>query len=148
MNAARRLASAGGIGFAPAAPGTVASAAALLPASLLLHAGRFWLLAATGACALAGLWSCRRSGAAAEDPGWIVIDEVCGQSLAVAGLDRPGAAGLALAFVLFRLFDIAKPWPISAIDRRRDAAGIMGDDIAAGAATALVLLALRRILAP
>jgi phosphatidylglycerophosphatase A len=51
--------------------------------------------------------------------------------------------GLVAAFCLFRLFDIAKPWPVSWADRRHDATGIMLDDLLAGALAALVLALLR-----
>src|SRR3546814_4497901 len=58
-------------------------------------------------------------------------------------------AGIVLAFVLFRVFDIAKPWPIRAIDRRvHGGFGIMIDYIVAGIAAAVVLFALRRWLLP
>jgi phosphatidylglycerophosphatase A len=75
-----------------------------------------------------------------EDPGAVVIDEVAGQwlVLAVAPLD---VWYFAAAFVLFRVFDIAKPWPVSWADRRiKGGFGVMFDDILAGLYGAAVLL--------
>jgi phosphatidylglycerophosphatase A len=70
----------------------------------------------------------------ARDPGWIVSDEAAGQLLAALGLG--GAAGLALAFVGFRLFDIAKPFPIGRLQKLPGGWGILIDDVAAAAVTA------------
>ncbi|MCC6304049.1 MAG: phosphatidylglycerophosphatase A [Rhodobacteraceae bacterium] len=143
----------GGIGRLGPAPGTWASAAAL-PAAWALHGlGGFLLLAgATAAAAAAGLWAVARLTAGADDPDRpeIVIDELAGQWLALwplsAGLGLAGAGpwvfpwpGWLLAFLAFRLFDIWKPGPIGRADRRRDAAGVMGDDLLAGLAAAVVV---------
>ena len=143
---ARLLASLFGCGFFPKAPGTAGSLAALI-----LGVGLLWLspwLLGLG-CVLAGasgVWAVRRINARA-DPGWVVIDEVAGQWVALLaipllGLPALGWRGLLAAFVLFRLFDIAKPGPVAWADRRKDAWGVMGDDIIAGALAALVMLAL------
>jgi len=152
--AARLVASFGGCGFAPRAPGTVGSLAALPVGYALLKAPAL-LPPAVAAATVGGLWATQRAGGGA-DHGWIVIDEVAGQWLtllgfvALPGLPAPtGARRLwftAGAFALFRLFDITKPGPIGRIDRRHDAWGVMGDDLAAGAAGAAVLLALRLLL--
>ncbi len=76
------------------------------------------------------------------DPGFVVIDEVAGQwlALAVAPLDlRYGVA----AFVLFRIFDIVKPWPARQLERLHGGMGIMLDDLAAGAYALIVVLLVR-----
>ena len=99
----------------------------------------------TVAAILAGFWSVRRwtAGMADKDRSEIVIDEVTGQLIALcatsagfwfAGLpsDVVPWPGLVVPFVLFRLFDIWKPWIIGRADRRADAAGVMLDDIWAG----------------
>jgi phosphatidylglycerophosphatase A len=129
---ARLIASGGGCGFAPIAPGTVASAVTLVPGVLLLHVHPLLLPIAALLAVLAGLWAIR----AAEvngDPGWVVIDEVAGQLLALCGLGAPSIAGVALAFLAFRLLDVVKPGPVGWADRQGGAAGIMADDVIAGA---------------
>ncbi len=75
-----------------------------------------------------------------DDPGWIVIDEIAGQMLALLGLHRLSLVGVASAFLLFRLFDIGKPGPIGWADRQGGSAGIMADDLLAGAASACLLV--------
>jgi len=77
------------------------------------------------------------------DPGFVVIDEVAGQWLAltVAPLDlRYGIA----AFMLFRVFDIVKPWPARQLEKLPGGRGIMLDDLAAGAYALAVMLLVRR----
>src|SRR5579875_2139698 len=78
------------------------------------------------------------------DPGYVVIDEIAGQFVALLPLARPAWPALIAAFLLFRLFDILKPPPLSRLDRYEHALGVMGDDLAAGvlAAAALWLLSL------
>lgn len=143
------LATAGGLGLLPGAPGTWASLAALPPAWLLAASlGHPWLAAAAGAVSLAGLWAAagylRASGEA--DPGPVVIDEVAGQLLALAAVP-PDIAWYVAGFALFRVLDIAKPWPVSAAERVfRGAFGVMADDIAAGAIACAALLAARSAL--
>lgn len=77
-----------------------------------------------------------------EDPGFVVIDEVAGQwvALAVAPLDAGHAF---VGFALFRLFDIVKPWPARRLERLHGGAGIMFDDIAAGAYALAAMLLIR-----
>jgi len=147
---ARLIASGCGAGYAPRAPGTAGSLLALLIGALLMRAAPAALPLAALAATLGGLWAIRaatglelrnRQKAAQDDPGWVVIDEIAGQMLAVLALHRVSPAGLAAAFALFRLFDIAKPGPIGWADRQGGAAGIMADDLLAGAASCAVLLA-------
>ena len=90
---------------------------------------------------LGGFWAIR----AAEvdgDPGWVVIDEFAGQWLALVGLARASFIGLLAAFLIFRLLDIAKPGPIGWADRQSGAAGVMADDVIAGAIAACILWAI------
>ncbi len=141
MKFARLLASGFGSGFFPVAPGTAGSLVALgMGAAALALWPTGWLLAVLAlVAALVGWWAIGASGEAANDPGWVVIDEFAGQFLAMAPLAAPSPAGLLLAFVLFRLFDIWKPGPIGWADRRKTAAGVMGDDVIAGAFAAILL---------
>ena len=135
-----------GVGRLRPAPGTWASAAAVALGALLYRLGSFPLLfAATVLAIAAGFWACGRElrDRPGADPGEIVIDEVAGQWLAllfpafgfwwvVPDAPTMAPAGPITAFVLFRLFDIWKPWIIGRADRRSDPAGVMLDDLWAG----------------
>lgn len=144
--ASRVLATFFGLGLFPVAPGTLASAVAALAYGFFLH-DLAWpiyiiLLAALllGGAAAAGSYSAEIG---QPDPGRIVVDEVCGQLLALT-LFPAGWAALAVSFTLFRFFDIIKPWPIRRLERWPGGWGIMADDLGAGLAAAalgrLVLL--------
>ncbi len=91
-----------------------------------------WL--AVAALLLTALWAADRADRIfpGHDNGRIVIDEVAG--MVVAGLFVPGTWGAAaLAFVLFRILDVVKPWPAGLIDRRMPCGlGVVGDDLVAG----------------
>lgn len=135
-----------GIGLLPAAPGTWGSLAALPFAWILQVSIGPWGLAAAIVLVFAlGLWSVGRvaGGPAGDDPGSVVIDEVAGQWLTL--LVVPPHPMLYLAgFLLFRLADIFKPWPVGWADRTvKGALGVMLDDILAAlyAGAALALLA-------
>ena len=130
-----------GTGLLPKMPGTWGSLAALPLAWVL--AQRFGPYAVVGAGVLLfviGLWACAvyLARTRTKDPGEIVIDEVAAVLIAVApaGLDP---IAFMLAFVLFRIFDILKPWPIKAIERLPGALGVMADDIAAALYTAAMV---------
>ena len=79
-----------------------------------------------------------------EDPGHVVIDEVAGQLIALI-LMPADPAHAALALLLFRLFDIFKPWPIRKLEALPEGAGIMLDDVAAGLFALLVGLAITHL---
>jgi phosphatidylglycerophosphatase A len=136
------IASAGGVGYFPIAPGTAGSLVALfLGCGLLAWGGYLLLGVATILVSALGFWAIRAAGAV-DDPGWVVIDEVAGQWLTLLGLGHISLPGAILAFALFRLLDITKPGPVGWADRQRNAAGIMGDDLIAGAIGAIILGAL------
>jgi phosphatidylglycerophosphatase A len=134
-----------GTGLAPVAPGTFGSLPGVLIAWLSLPLPLEWRILLGCGLILAGIWLCgesaRRMGVH-DHPG-IVWDEITGMYLVL--LTAPPTIVLwALGFLLFRLFDIAKPWPIRDLDHRlRGGSGIMLDDLAA-ALFAAVLLALGR----
>lgn len=133
-----------GTGLSPVAPGTVGSAAALLPYLWLRELPLGVYLGVVLAVFVLGVLVshilCRRC--AVEDPGFIVIDEFVGQWLALA-LAPPGWAWILVGFSLFRLFDVWKPWPVSWADRNVDGGlGVMLDDALAGVLAALVLVGL------
>lgn len=143
------IASGFGSGLSPYAPGTAGSLAALIPwlalRELPLPA---YALALALAFAL-GVWASNRVVARLRiaDPGVVVWDEFVGQWIALAPLlvQPAGWPWIVAAFVLFRLFDVWKPWPVSWADRSVDGGlGVMLDDVLAGIYAALALaLALR-----
>jgi len=131
LKAARLVASGCGVGYAPFAPGTWGSLVGASVGVAILAVAPGWLIVAIALAIGAGLWAVAAA-QAADDPGWVVIDEIAGQLVAMLPLSRPSFGGVAAAFLLFRLFDIAKPGPVGWFDRRHDALGVVGDDIAAG----------------
>jgi phosphatidylglycerophosphatase A len=135
----RFIASMGGVGFLRPAPGTWGSVL-VLPVAL---AGWEASLALGVLLSVLGWWALGRLPEARQDPGWVVVDEGAGQSLALAALPVAGIGGILLAFLLFRAFDILKPGPVGWADRRKGATGVMLDDIIAGALAAALLLAAR-----
>src|SRR5690349_14001289 len=121
MSIARSIATWFGCGYVPIAPGTAASLAALIIA-IALHAylgsgrGAFLLLAAL--LLFPGIWT---AGVVAKqegelDPGVVVIDEVIGQWIALAGASVLNWKSLLAAFLFFRLFDIWKPPPVRQLE--------------------------------
>lgn len=142
MKLARLIASGGCVGFAPVAPGTVASLVALVPGALLLWLPPYALSIAILLATIGGLWAIRALHIEG-DPGWVVIDEFAGQWVALLGLAHVSLAGVLTACVIFRILDVVKPGPIGWADRQSGAAGIMADDIIAGAITAGIVWAMR-----
>jgi phosphatidylglycerophosphatase A len=124
------------------APGTVGSLVALPIWWYLIAELLVWQqLVAVGAAAVLSIWivarACRATGVG--DASQIVLDEVVGQWVALIAAPKSLVA-VALGFVLFRIFDIAKPPPVSWADRElRGGVGVVMDDLFAGVLAALVL---------
>ncbi len=123
-----------GSGLSPKAPGTFGTLAAvpvfLLVANLQLH----YYLAITVVISLAGIYLCSYTSKALKvhDHSGIVIDEIAGFLITMI-MVPPELINILLGFVLFRIFDILKPWPISWLDRNlHGGLGIMLDDVVAG----------------
>lgn len=140
------IASVFGAGYFPVASGTFASALALLPA-LALRDAPWGYAAAVLVLAVLGVWS---SGEAEhilgeKDPHRIVIDEVAGMFIALAGLPSHWAYVLA-AFVLFRIFDVWKPTPARQAQDLPGGWGVMADDVIAGLYANLLLQGARLLL--
>lgn len=138
-----------GCGFMPKAPGTWGSLGALPVGLALFHYLGFWhFMNAIILVTLIGYWASDRFDKAAgtHDSKMIVIDEVAGQWIAlIPVLHFTGLNPLLIfcAFILFRLFDVLKPWPVSYFDQKIiGALGVMGDDIIAGLYAAGCLLGL------
>lgn len=135
------LATAGYTGFFPIAPGTVGSAVGLV----LFWALRTWAPwwgdgAAVVVCYGAGVWSAgvMERVLQREDPGPVVIDEVLGMFLTLLFLPV-SLAGACVGFVLFRAFDVWKPFPADRAEKLPGGWGIMTDDAIAGIYAHLVL---------
>ncbi|MEE4279987.1 MAG: phosphatidylglycerophosphatase A [Halieaceae bacterium] len=130
-----------GSGLSPRAPGTFGTLAAL-PIYLVLAQQSLLVYAVTVVlAALLGVWLCERASAdlGVHDHPGIVWDEFVGLWIALFAV-APEPLAVVSGFVLFRLFDIAKPWPISWLDRHaKGGFGIMIDDIVAGVFAGLVL---------
>ncbi|HEY3706929.1 MAG TPA: phosphatidylglycerophosphatase A [Terracidiphilus sp.] len=129
-----------GAGLGKPGPGTWGSVAALLlwaalaigahaPASTLLFALIAGIVLSIATGVPAATIAARESGR--EDPGFVVVDEVTGQWIALLGSPGDWKHGL-IALVLFRLFDITKPWPARQLEALPEGWGIVFDDVAAG----------------
>lgn len=122
-----------GSGLSPVAPGTMGTLVAVPLAWLLQQLPIGTAIIATAILVVGGIWLCGESARklGVHDHSGIVWDEIA--AFAMLGLLVPsGYVWLALAFVFFRLFDIAKPWPIRDLDHRlHGGLGIMLDDLAA-----------------
>jgi phosphatidylglycerophosphatase A len=128
------IATGAGAGRLPVAPGTWTSLLCL-PAAWFIAtlAGREGFALVILLALIAGIWASglmeRRNGV--TDPGYIVIDEVVGQWIAV-WLIEPDIILYTVGFILFRLADILKPWPVSRAERLPGGYGVMMDDVLAG----------------
>jgi phosphatidylglycerophosphatase A len=134
-----------GTGHFPWGPGTAGSLTALLIA-IALHAwfgaGRLTFAVLILILLYPAIWASTHTARIldTEDPGLIVIDEVLGQWLTLLGATTLNWKTFLAAFLLFRLFDIWKPWPIRRFENLPAGLGIVADDLAAGACAAIVLL--------
>jgi phosphatidylglycerophosphatase A len=144
------IATAGGAGFAPKAPGTAGSIVGVLIYLLMeaLHAGAYYPHAIIFFF-IVGIWaSSRVEHLWGHDAQRIVIDEVVGQMITfgiAAGRYRLSAFYIALGFGLFRLFDILKPFPIRRLERFKGGLGVIADDVGAGLYALAVLTLIQYI---
>jgi phosphatidylglycerophosphatase A len=135
-----------GCGRVPRAPGTVGTLGALPLYWLLARGGPAAIAGAALVITLVGVWAADRVARRLQthDPQIVCIDEVAGVLVALAAAPR-SFAGIAAAVVLFRIFDVVKPWPARAAERRLPGGwGIVLDDVVAGLWAAALLLAARR----
>ena len=133
-----------GCGYSPVAPGTAGAAAAIGIALLIEHFAAWkpgWFAVLAIGASVPGIWAAgvtaRQRGV--EDPGFVVVDEVAGQWLALAGAVTLNWKSYLAAFALFRLFDIWKPAPVRQLEALPGGWGIVADDLMAGLYAALVL---------
>lgn len=138
-----------GAGLAPVAPGTFGTLVGVAFWLLLFWLPTYFYLAAVATLFVFGCWVCGRSAKllGVDDYGGIVFDEIVGFLVTclpllpafgfVGGLDW---RWLLAAFLLFRFFDIVKPWPVGMLDRKvHGGLGIMLDDLAAGLCSAATM---------
>jgi phosphatidylglycerophosphatase A len=141
------LATWGGCGYSPIAPATLSSLFALLMAYGLVHGLQTapgWLAAAAIFLCWPASWA---AGVAAShfgrpDPPQVVVDEVIGQWLALAVASPDRWQDWLAALLLFRLLDIAKPFPICRLERLPGGIGVVADDVAAGLCSMMILAGL------
>ena len=139
-----------GCGLAPVAPGTAGSLGALLvawPLSLAQGARPYWFLGLALVLLLPAIRSATlvAVGLNLKDPQLVVVDEVVGQWITLAGATRLSPVSFLLAFILFRGFDIWKPPPIRRIEQLPGGTGIVLDDALAGVYGGLILYLLGRL---
>lgn len=153
-----------GVGYIPIAPGTWGSAvgvggflilrwlilALLVPLADRRNLNSFHVgygvltleLLVICCVTLVGIWAASRTekSSGKKDPGKVVIDEVAGQMIALTPLPLSGVAlwMIVLSFLLFRFFDIIKPYPCRRLESLPSGLGIMADDVVAGAYAAVV----------
>lgn len=135
-----------GAGLFRAAPGSAGTALAVPLGVALAQLGPAVYLAALVTISVAGIWICRKAAQAlgVHDHPAIVWDELAGYLLTMSpslwGLGQ-GAPAFLAGFMLFRVFDILKPWPIRVVDRRvTGGLGVMADDLLAGVYAAAALI--------
>jgi phosphatidylglycerophosphatase A len=138
-----------GVGYLPLIPGTFGSLAGvgifllftqILAGSSLVALVLLFILVVT----FAGIWAASRTEelAGRKDPSKVVVDEVAGQMIALLPVAlfslQPLTRGVIVSFILFRLFDIFKPYPAGRFERLKGGFGIMCDDLVAGAYAAVI----------
>jgi len=133
-----------GCGYWPWGPGTAGSLAAIGLAALLhVYVSPWrWVLSLLIATLLVpAIWSSTRTAHLLnrKDPGCVVVDEVLGQWLTLLGATSLYWKPLLVGFLLFRVFDIWKPWPVRQFEKLPEGSGIVADDLAAGVYGALIL---------
>jgi len=129
------------IGNIPFAPGTFGALLGL-PLCFLLSKVNVWIsILFIAVFAALAIWVCNKAQQLIQekDPGCIVIDEIAGMMLSLAGIPF-GPVSAAAGFVIFRLLDIFKPFPIRAVEKKfSGGTGIVLDDIAAGFISNIIL---------
>ncbi|MDZ7266642.1 MAG: phosphatidylglycerophosphatase A [candidate division KSB1 bacterium] len=131
---AHLIATVGGLGRVRIAPGTAGSlVAALAFLCFPTYLPPLWFTAAVLALMLIGVWAAQRVASARQhsDPSEVIIDEVIGMAVTLAFVPLDPLT-IATGFALFRVFDIAKPFPVRQVEKLHGGWGIILDDMAAG----------------
>jgi len=139
----------------PLAPGTWGSLVGvgiflLLARALAGNALIAVVLVSIVAVTLAGTWAATRTEqlSGRKDPGKVVVDEVAGQLIALFPLTlftRWSTVAVIVSFILFRFFDIVKPYPANRLQELNGGAGVMLDDLVAGVYAAVIVSIMLRI---
>lgn len=146
------IASGFGTGFSPYAPGTVGAAlATVIWIVLSLFVSSLPLLLITAGLIIVftilGVWSANQLEPVwGKDPSRIVVDEMVGVWIPLLGAESGNLYYALLAFVLFRVFDILKPFGIRKMENLKGGWGVMMDDILAGIYSLLILLIVRWVI--
>lgn len=129
-----------GVGYMPVAPGTFGS---LVGVAIFLLLPRFAIPLAILFFTFVGIWAGTRTEELSDrkDPGKVVVDEVAGQLIALFPLlfVNWSITTVTLSFILFRFFDIVKPYPANRLQDLKGGVGIMCDDLVAGAYAAIIV---------
>lgn len=130
------------VGWIPFAPGTFAS---LFAAALIyLFPAVFGSVIFAVACVIFAVATINGERYEGEDPGHIVIDEFAGMCVAMAG-HKVTLVNVLIGFVLFRIFDILKPFPVNRMERLKGGYGVVGDDVVAGIFGNILIFAWTRL---
>jgi phosphatidylglycerophosphatase A len=134
-----------GSGLSPVAPGTAGSLGAIPLYVMVIRAGSVGVGIAALLTTVVGIWAATRVSRRLDkkDPQVVVIDEVAGMLVTMIPFDVFSLKGLVFGFLLFRVLDALKPWPIRQLERFPGGWGIVLDDLAAGAIGAAVLAVFR-----
>ncbi|HLM24961.1 MAG TPA: phosphatidylglycerophosphatase A [Pyrinomonadaceae bacterium] len=132
-----------GVGYLPLMPGTFGSLVGV-GIFLLLSRTAVGLIVSILAITFAGIWAGSRTEELTrkKDPGKVVVDEVAGQLIAtlpLAFFTQWSIAAVMVSFVLFRFFDIVKPYPANRFEEFKGGFGIMCDDLVAGVYAAVLV---------
>jgi phosphatidylglycerophosphatase A len=140
-----------GCGWVPKAPGTMGSLGAIPLYFLVAYGGRAGVAAAALAITALGIWAASvvARDLGAHDPQIVVVDEVAGMLVTMIPMPHvsPDVSwrAVVVGFVLFRLLDSTKPWPIRRFEKLPGGWGIVMDDVAAGVVGAVVMMGLRYV---
>ena len=136
-----------GVGYLPLAPGTFGSVVGI-GVFLLLKSLVFQVVGVV-LVTVVGIWAASRTEQIlrSKDPGKVVVDEVAGQMIALLPLTvfASGKVWIIASFILFRLFDIFKPYPARRFEALRGGLGIMADDLVAGVYAGLIVTVLMMV---
>ena len=142
-----------GVGYLPLIPGTYGSLLGVAIFLLLVraHSAAALVFVSILAITVAGIWAATVTEklAGRKDPGKVVVDEVAGQMIALFPLTlftRWSTSAVIVSFILFRFFDIVKPYPAGRFERLKGGLGIMCDDLVAGVYGAVIVSIILAIL--